>query len=213
MQQIPGSRAVAERASEVRETSRPWRSPLTCSCPGGLGLGVGSEGRLWLQQGLKGSLGWGVGVSLAHGHTPFCSHSQPFSPPSSVHSSLLPLTQCVCVCARAHECVCVHVYKWHAMLTSPPQVWSPQNPLSDHIRPSSAEAAPSVCLPCLSYLLPVCLCSGPHGAQHTRCTCSRQAMTHTCQMNGPPSTRLQGWEGQQGRSCWHRHRGGGAAGI
>ena len=107
MQQIPGSRAVAERASEVRETSRPWRSPLTCSCPGGLGLGVGSEGRLWLQQGLKGSLGWGVGVSLAHGHTPFCSHSQPFSPPSSVHSSLLPLTQCVCVCVRARMSACV----------------------------------------------------------------------------------------------------------
>ena len=57
MQQIPGSRAVAERASEVGETSRPWRSPLTRGSPGGLGLGAGSEGWLWLQPGLEGSLG------------------------------------------------------------------------------------------------------------------------------------------------------------
>ena len=211
MQQIPGSRAVAERASEVGETSRPWRSPLTRGSPGGLGLGAGSEGWLWLQPGLEGSPGWGVGGEPGSRPAPLSAPTA--SPSPHHHSSLLPLTVCVCVCACARECTRVHVYKWHARPTSPPQVWSQQNPPSDHIRPSSAGAAPSVRLPRSSYLLPVCLCSGPHGAQHTRCACLRQAMTHACQMNGPLSTRLQGWEGQQARSCWHWPGGGGAAGI
>ena len=81
----------------------PERSPLTCGRPGRLGLGAGSEGQLWLQQGLKGSPGrWGGGEPGSRPAPPFCSHSQPFSPPFGVHSSLLPLihgSHSVCACA------------------------------------------------------------------------------------------------------------------
>ena len=178
----------------------------------GWGWGQAARGGSGSSQGSRALPGGGWGVSLAHDQHPFLL-PLPALLPTTTPASFLSQCVCVCVCACACECTRVHVYKWHARPTSPPQVWSQKNPPSDHIRPSSAGAAPSVRLPRSSYLLPVCLCSGPHGAQHTRCACLRQAMTHACQMNGPLSTRLQGWEGQQARSCWHRPGGGGAAGI
>lgn len=87
----------------------PERSPLTCGRPGGLGLGAGSEGQLWLQQGPKGSPGRGVGVSLAHGQhplsapTPSPSPHHPVSTPASFLSYKAP-TVCVHVCVSAHVC-------------------------------------------------------------------------------------------------------------
>ena len=163
MQQIPGSRAVAERASEVGETSRPWRSPLTRGCPGGLGLGAGSEGRLWLQPGLEGSPGWGAGGEPGSRPAPLSAPTA--SPSPHHHSSLLPLTVCVCVCVRvhvsAHVCMCTsgmqgpHLplrsgpNKTRRLTTSglPLQGPPPQSASLAHLTSSPSVSAPALTVP------------------------------------------------------------------
>ena len=68
-------------------------------------------------------------MSLAHGQRP---PSAPTPSPSPHHSVSTPASflsyMAPTVCVRVRECKRVHVYKRHARPTSPPQVWSQQNP-------------------------------------------------------------------------------------